>query len=364
MPFDDYKKRGWVCKKCGNKWTAKVYLRYNGTGKCLKCRSIGINKPELLNEWDAEANFPLTPYNVTPGSHKKVAWICSKCNNRWIAIIKNRYYGHGCPFCKLEKTSLDRSRPNAQNNLALNHKLSSQLHPTKNKNLKPIDICLSSNKRLWWKCNICNWEWQSACNIRVRSKYQLCPKCPKPIPRAKSLAFLEPDIASEFYMSKNPHVTPSNISLGNRWIIQWKCSKCGYLYFSDTQSRVKGRNCPNCCDKIILKNGVKCASLIEAYYYLLYKMEGKEFLHNGKYGGLGKLGNCRYDFYFPSEHLYVEVTSFQSSFKKWFSYLRRIVKKKHYVENVLKGKFLFINDHTTAKQVRYINSNRRKYKSK
>jgi len=364
--FNDYKARGWICQKCGNKWQARVYQRYNGLGKCLKCNSIGITHPKLSKEWDAETNYPLTVFNVTSGSHKKVAWICLKCGNRWIAIVKNRTMGSGCPNCNKKLLGLIRSTPKSNNNLSIsNPELVSQWHPTKNGNLVPSSICSHSNERIWWQCQECKYEWQSVVNIRSKSKYKLCPQCPKPIPKKISLSFLEPDIAKEFFKSKNPHVNIDNITLGSHWMIQWQCSRCGYLWNANPYARIRGyNNCPNCCDKIILKNGEKCASLIEAYYYLKYKSEKIKFLHNKKYGGLGVFGNCRYDFYIPSKQTYIEVTSFQKGFKKWFSYLRRIIEKKHYVEKVLGGKFIFIRETLTTKQIKFVNKNRQKYISK
>ena len=364
VTFDDYKPRGWVCKKCGNKWTAIVNQRYIGLGKCLKCRSIGLLRKDLIKEWDNETNYPLTPFDFTPGSSKRVGWKCGICGNKWIAIIKNRCIGHGCPSCKHRRLSLLRSTPKNNSLMTMNPQLSLQWHPTKNGNLKPQDICCHSNRSVWWKCPDCNYEWESIINIRMKSKYQSCPKHPLLLPFKKSLSFLDPDLAREFNGSNNPHITPDNLSLGSKWIIHWKCGKCGYSWDGDVYSRVRGyNNCPNCCDKITLKNGIRCASLIEAYYYLKYRAEKKKFLHNKKYGGLGKFGNCRYDFYLPAEQTYVEVTSFQKGFKRWFAYLRRIVVKKLYVENVLKKKFLFIKENLTTKQIRLVNNNRQKYSS-
>ena len=39
--------------------------------------SLAITNPDLVKEWDYEKNAPLTPDDVTPGSGKKVWWICN-----------------------------------------------------------------------------------------------------------------------------------------------------------------------------------------------------------------------------------------------------------------------------------------------
>lgn len=43
---------------------------------------VGQGKAALLSQWDAERNAPLTPDDVTFGSHKKIWWIC-KSGHSW-----------------------------------------------------------------------------------------------------------------------------------------------------------------------------------------------------------------------------------------------------------------------------------------
>lgn len=55
--------------------------------------------PRLAAEWDREAKGDLTPYMVTPGSGKKVGWLCGK-GHPYDAYISNRTLrGSGCPYC-------------------------------------------------------------------------------------------------------------------------------------------------------------------------------------------------------------------------------------------------------------------------
>ncbi len=53
--------------------------------------------PELLKEWDYEKNV-ISPEEITPGSNRKVWWLCEK-GHSWEANISNRKKGRGCPFC-------------------------------------------------------------------------------------------------------------------------------------------------------------------------------------------------------------------------------------------------------------------------
>lgn len=115
-------------------------------------------------------------------------------------------------------------------------------------------------------------------------------------------------------------------------------------------SRVDGVGCPACCG-IRLKDGTVCSSLTDAYFYLLFMRKGLKFMYNKKYSSGKEFGMHRYDFYFPNENKYVEVTGYNNSFKHWAQYLRRIVLKKRYVESI-GGKFEFI--------IKTLNSDERK----
>ena len=58
----------------------------------------GHEQTHLLAQWDGERNAPLTPKDVTYGSHQKVWWQCSK-GHSWQAKVYSRSAGSGCPYC-------------------------------------------------------------------------------------------------------------------------------------------------------------------------------------------------------------------------------------------------------------------------
>lgn len=60
----------------------------------------------LLDEWDYTQNAPLSPENITYGSHERVHWVCRKCGHPWKANIHNRVRtenSRGCPVCGKKK---------------------------------------------------------------------------------------------------------------------------------------------------------------------------------------------------------------------------------------------------------------------
>ena len=96
----------WRCKVCGYEWQASVDRRAIGTG-CPYCahevvwpghNDIETVRPDLLAEWDYENNH-VSPQEVTPKSHQKIAWKCCKCGYKWKSSIYNKSSGHRCPKC-------------------------------------------------------------------------------------------------------------------------------------------------------------------------------------------------------------------------------------------------------------------------
>ena len=61
-------------------------------------------KTALLAQWDIERNLPLTPDDVTFGSHKRVWWTCPS-GHSWQAMVYTRSEGTGCPYCTGRKVT-------------------------------------------------------------------------------------------------------------------------------------------------------------------------------------------------------------------------------------------------------------------
>jgi len=108
----------WICKE-GHAWLATPNNRNHGTG-CPYCskrfatkeNNLQADNPSLAKEWHAQKNSGLAPRDVTPHSNKKVWWKCDK-GHVWLAIIKDRNRGSGCPKCRalrLSKLYKDRKK--------------------------------------------------------------------------------------------------------------------------------------------------------------------------------------------------------------------------------------------------------------
>ena len=68
--------------------------------KVVRSNSLATLYPELAKQWHPTKNGDLTPYDVRPGSNKKVWWKCSRFDEHiWKTSIIERTKGTGCPKC-------------------------------------------------------------------------------------------------------------------------------------------------------------------------------------------------------------------------------------------------------------------------
>jgi Zn finger protein HypA/HybF involved in hydrogenase expression len=188
------KKVWWKCIK-GHEWHAQINSRSMGAN-CPKCahkkvgkdNNLAVLKPELAKEWNPDYNGELTPYDVVPGSGRKVAWICSK-GHQWTAAIVNRSKGSKCPVYTNCKAGKD-------NNLAvLRPDLAKEWDPDYNGELTPFDVVPGSNKKVAWICEKGH-QWKALINDRSRGNN--CPKCKnRKVRNYDNLVMLRPDLAKE-----------------------------------------------------------------------------------------------------------------------------------------------------------------------
>ncbi|MCK4574860.1 zinc-ribbon domain-containing protein, partial [candidate division WOR-3 bacterium] len=98
------KKVWWLCS-AGHAWQASVGERSRGKGCPYCCGRLVCSdncletlNPSLAKEWHPTKNGSLTPKEVTPGSNKKVWWLCQN-GHEWQARIQDRNRGKGCMLC-------------------------------------------------------------------------------------------------------------------------------------------------------------------------------------------------------------------------------------------------------------------------
>ena len=136
--------------------------------------------PELAKEWHPTKNSSLKPTDVTYGSGKNVWWLLSyddpitgkHFDFEWKTTPQHRIEGNGCPYL-----SRQRAWPGFNDLVTENPEVAKEFHPTKNLGLDKVRILSTSIRKVWWKCDVCGYEWIT--RVLDRVKGQGCPNCSK-----------------------------------------------------------------------------------------------------------------------------------------------------------------------------------------
>ncbi|MBP5404002.1 MAG: zinc-ribbon domain-containing protein [Elusimicrobiaceae bacterium] len=210
--------------------------------------SVAELYPELVKEWHPTKNGFLTPNNCKAGSVYKVWWKCSKCGYEWKTPISKRTIDkHGCLNCTNQATI------SGVNDLAtLYPKVAKEWHPTKNGTLTPKDIRPKSNRKYWWKCSKCGYDWQASAQSRIHLNSG-CPACSGrvPITGINDLFTVCPNLKEKWDFDRNKHLDPSRLSRGSHTKAWWKCSK-GHSYEMSIHRKSAGAGCHYCSSHKVL----------------------------------------------------------------------------------------------------------------
>lgn len=159
--IDAHSKLNWECLKisCGEVFKANWSDIKSGYG-CGVCygrqttlsNCLSTKNPELAKEWHPNKNGNLTPYDVTEFSNKRVWWLCGN-GHEWKDKISNRCRYIECPYCNHQRASKE------YNLLICNPELCKEWDYNRNKK-RPEEYLPNSNKRVYWKCDECGYEWK------------------------------------------------------------------------------------------------------------------------------------------------------------------------------------------------------------
>ena len=140
--------------------------------KVSESYNLYVLRPDLAKEWHPTRNGDLGPKDVTPGSSKKVWWLCEK-GHWWLASVRCRARGMRCTFCLSLQKHGDRRMVDAQPELI------KEWHPSRNMELKAIEVSLNHREKMWWICSQGH-EWEATIRARLRGK--ACPFCSNMMP--------------------------------------------------------------------------------------------------------------------------------------------------------------------------------------
>ena len=211
--------------------------------------SLAINYPELAEEWHPTKNGKLKPEHISCGSGEKVWWL-GKCGHEWDSVpytrTKSTVDGHGCPICNNKRVLV------GYNDLATTHpELAGEWHPTKNGDLKPIDVVAGSHQRVWW-LGKCGHEWQATIVSRAYKNIG-CLICSNHqiLIGYNDLATTHPELAREWHPTKNGNSKPTDIVVGSNKKVWWQCER-GHEWKNSPSNRRNGGCCPFCSKQLVL----------------------------------------------------------------------------------------------------------------
>lgn len=246
----------WWLGECGHEWESSINSRTNGNN-CPYCSNqrlltgyndLATTHPHLLKEWDYAKNKEILPNQIFAGSEVLVWWKCSK-GHEWETLAYKRKNGEKCPYCSNKRVL------KGYNDLATTHPdLIKEWDCDKNIDLTPYEVVAGSNKKAWWKCSKCGYEWNAV--IAARSKGAGCKKCfgteigkkisVRKLKENGSLYENYPELMREWDYEKNTEINPKNITSHFHKKVWWKCSKCYYEWHAYISNRVREHGCPVC----------------------------------------------------------------------------------------------------------------------
>ena len=269
--------------------------------------------PILAQEWDYEKNTKISPYDVSKGSTAKVWWKC-RFNHSWQAAVYSRVSGIGCPQCARElKSSFPEKAiyfyvkelcPDAVANYRSDKLSSLELDIY----VPSLHIGIEYDGEHWhrslekdvFKNNLCSemgillfrirepacpvlLDNNSICIIRENKKSgldkaitQLLSEISKitsiecqinvdlekdnvailellnPLEKGNSILFQNHLFIDEWDYQKNGTLLPTMVTAGSDKKVWWTCGQ-GHSYQASISSRIKGRGCPICAGKRVLK---------------------------------------------------------------------------------------------------------------
>jgi uncharacterized Zn-finger protein len=199
-----------------------------------------VTNPELVKQWHPVKNGDLTPGKVTPGSSRKVWWLCDK-GHEWQTYIAGRAIkNNGCPYCSGKRASKE------YNLSVIKPEIAKQWHPVKNDDITPDKVTPLAGRKVWWKCSKGH-EWQTIIAGRVKkNSASACPYCSGKLPSKEyNLSVTKPEIAKQWHPVKNGEMTPGKVTPGSRLKVWWRCDK-GHEWKTSIYGRTNSKGCPYC----------------------------------------------------------------------------------------------------------------------
>lgn len=211
---------------------------------------------EFVNELNA-VNKNIKILEDYKGSTVKIKCLCKIDNYEWNAVPFNLLKGTGCPKCAGNITKTHDEFINEINFI--------------NPNILILDKYKNSKTSIKCKCRIDGHEWMSTPDNLI-SKKSGCPKC------AGNQSYSH-DLFVEKMSLINSNIKITGIYTRNSSKVECSCLVCSNIWHSTANNLLRGRGCPVCSGKRVLK-GVNDISTTDPELVKYFKNEDDAYNHS------------------------------------------------------------------------------------
>ncbi|GAA1504046.1 hypothetical protein GCM10009740_39450 [Terrabacter terrae] len=254
----------WWCGKSDHQWFTSVPNAFAYSFHCPACaaergrehdrvRNLFVAEvPELVAAWRDERSYEglrvVDLFGGVAGKNFGLTYSLRCPSNHKIDTVVSSFLFAACPWCRGKQT---RSVTAMKTLAAEDPELAALWHPTRNGDMTPATTAANHRRPLWWKAgHCCGFEWQETIQERVLGRrpqagrgHYYCPKCES---AWGSLAWLDPELASEWHPDNRLsawHVKPFSGGV----IAKWRCStNPEHEWAASVIDRSSGRLCPMC----------------------------------------------------------------------------------------------------------------------
>ncbi len=231
-----------------------------------KYKRSKITKPfsthEKAQHWHPTLNGNVTPEDIAIRSRKKFWFKCPNCIHYFEKSLDSMANGSWCPYCANKKVCGCENCDYCFKKSFASHPKAKQWHPTKNGDIKPINITKHSGKKRWFKCPNCPHDFEKTISnikiIRGSKKISFCPYCNGGDRRYKKLcgdkkcnycfkkSFATHTMAKHWHPTKNGDIKPINITKHSGKKCWFKCPNCPHDFEKRPDDMKNNIECPYC----------------------------------------------------------------------------------------------------------------------
>ena len=246
-------KAAWVCSVCGHHWRAYIASRNGGTG-CPQCqKNFHTSLPEQIVYFYVKQAFP-----------DAINGFAVRCKGKprsvdiYIPMLHLAIEYDGSRWHKNVNRDLEKTKFLNEQGIQL-VRIREQNCPKIEDDSHCITVERSSSSYLYLTSAITNifdflnqqYGLSITIPINIDSDFYEILSAFEKDKRERSLAVVNPTLASEWDYLKNGSLTPNQVIATSEKKLWWLCKECGYSWKSAVSDRNYGHGCPRCSGRVV-----------------------------------------------------------------------------------------------------------------